>query len=88
MEHNANHIILPYCHLLVSCSLVDRCGSLGDVSHIFIYYLTNSIAYGTRRFNAAFNNPYPEPTNPITRIDTYFFNIHSNIVLLTMPRPF
>ena len=27
------------------------------------------------------NNPYPEQINPITRIDTYFFNIHSNIFI-------
>ena len=25
--------------------------------------------------------------NPITRIDTYLFKVHSNIVLLSMPRP-
>ena len=31
MEHNANHIILSFCHLPVSCRiLVDQCGSLGD----------------------------------------------------------
>ena len=33
-----------------------------------------------------FYNPYPEPNNPIPRIDTYFFNVHSNIVLPSMPR--
>ena len=26
------------------------------------------------------NNPYPELNNPIPRIDTYFYKIHSNIV--------
>ena len=26
------------------------------------------------------NNPYPEVNHPISRIDTDFFNIHSNIV--------
>jgi hypothetical protein len=26
------------------------------------------------------NNPYPEPNQPITRIDTYLFKVHSNIV--------
>ena len=31
MDHNANHIILLYYHLLVSCrSLVDQCGFLGS----------------------------------------------------------
>ena len=27
------------------------------------------------------NNAYPEPKLPIPRVDTYFFEIHSNIVL-------
>ena len=27
------------------------------------------------------NNPYPESIQPNSRIDTYFFKIHSNIVL-------
>ena len=42
------------------------------------------MAYGTRRFNAAFtrvNNPYPEPNQPNSSYDTYFFNVHANIVL-------
>ena len=39
-ERNANHIILSYCHLPVSCrSLVDRCGSLGAVSHRFNFLI-------------------------------------------------
>ena len=33
------------------------------------------------------NNPYSEPTNPIPVIDTYFFKIHSNIVLPSTPKP-
>ena len=33
------------------------------------------------------NNPYPEPNNPIPRIDTYLFKVHSNIVLPSTPRP-
>ena len=33
------------------------------------------------------NNPYPEPNILILRIDTYFFNIHSNIVFPSIPRP-
>ena len=40
------------------------------------------------------NNHYPESNQPILsqinlipRIDTYFFKIHSNIVLTSMPRP-
>ena len=32
------------------------------------------------------NNPYPERINPIPRIETYLFKIHSNIVLPSMPR--
>ena len=32
------------------------------------------------------NNSYPEPNNPIPRIDTYLFKVHSNIVLPSMPR--
>ena len=43
------------------------------------------MAYGTRRFNAAHaglsNNPYPEPNQPNSCIDTYFLLVHSNIVL-------
>jgi hypothetical protein len=31
------------------------------------------------------NNPYPEP---IPRIHTYFFVVHSNIALLSTPRLF
>ena len=31
------------------------------------------------------NNPYREPINPIPRIDTYFFKVHSNIVLPSTP---
>ena len=31
------------------------------------------------------NNPYPEPNQPIPRIDTYFFKIHPNIVLPSTP---
>jgi hypothetical protein len=33
------------------------------------------------------NNPYPEPNQPNPRIDTYLFKVHSNIVLLSTPRP-
>ena len=33
------------------------------------------------------NNPYPESIQPNSRIDTYFFKIHSNIVFSSMPRP-
>ena len=33
------------------------------------------------------NNPYPEPNQPIPRIDTYLFKIHSNIVLPSTARP-
>ena len=48
--------------------------------------ITNPMAYGTQRFNAAFTNSSPiVPTlsriSPIFRIDTYFFTIHSNNVL-------
>jgi hypothetical protein len=32
------------------------------------------------------NNPYPEPNQTIPCIDTYFFKIRSNIVLLATPR--
>ena len=49
------------------------------------------MAYGTRRFNAAINKGSPiipilSQINPIPRIDTYFFKVHSNIVLLPMPK--
>ena len=33
------------------------------------------------------NNSYPEPNQPNPRIDTYFFKIHSNIVLPSSPWP-
>ena len=33
------------------------------------------------------NNSYPEPNQPNPHIDTYFFTIHSNIVLPSTPRP-
>ena len=33
------------------------------------------------------NKAYPEPNQPIPPIDTYFFKIHSNIVLPSTPRP-
>ena len=44
-----------------------------------IKYLPNYMAYETRRLNAAIN--------PIPRFDNYFFKIHSNIVLPSIPRP-
>ena len=31
------------------------------------------------------NNPYIQPNHPITRIDAYYFKIHSNIVLQSTP---
>ena len=34
------------------------------------------------------NNPYPEQNQPNSSYDTYFFKIHSNIVLPSMPRSF
>ena len=33
------------------------------------------------------NNSYPEPNQSIPRIDTHFFKIHSNMTLLSTPRP-
>jgi hypothetical protein len=33
------------------------------------------------------NNPYPEPNNPIPRVDTYFFKVCSYIVPPPMPKP-
>ena len=49
------------------------------------------MAYGTRRFNAAFKGspiiPILSRINPIIRIDTYLFKVHSNIVLPSTPRP-
>ena len=43
------------------------------------------MAYGYRRFNAAFIRTlsFLSQINPIPRIDTYFFKVHSNIVLST-----
>ena len=32
------------------------------------------------------NNIDPQPNEPIPRMDTYFFKIHSNIVLSSTPR--
>ena len=57
-----------------------------------IYKLTNSMAYGTRRSNAAFTRalrmiPILSRINPITRIDTYLYKVHFNIVLPSTPRP-
>ena len=49
------------------------------------------MAYETRRFNAAIHKrppiiPILSRINPIPRIDTYFFKIHSNIFLPSTPR--
>ena len=33
------------------------------------------------------NNSYPVPNQPITRIDTYLFKVHSNIIFPSTPRP-
>ena len=54
--------------------------------------LTDSMAYETRRFNVPFARaqqifPILRRINPIRRIDTYLFKVHSNIVLLSTPRP-
>ena len=54
--------------------------------------LTNSMAYGTQKFNAAFTRGSPiipilSKINQIPRVDTYFFKVHSNIVLPSTPRP-
>ena len=47
------------------------------------------MAYGTRRFNAAFTSapiiPILSRINPFTRTDTYLFKVHSNIVLPSTP---
>ena len=32
------------------------------------------------------NNSYPVPNNPIPRIDTYLFKVHTNIVRLGLPK--
>ena len=42
-DSNANHIISPYYHLLISCrSLVDRCGSLGNSRpHVYFHLILN-----------------------------------------------
>ena len=66
-----------------------------DINEIVSYMsrftaaVSKSMAYGTRRFNAAFikasNIPILSRMNPIARIDTYFFKIHSNIVLPSTP---
>ena len=40
MEHNANHIILLYCHLSVSCRIVDWCDSLGSYKPQVYFFLT------------------------------------------------
>ena len=45
------------------------------------------MGYGTRRFNAAFTRPNLSRINPIHRIDTYLFKVHSNIVLPATPKP-
>jgi hypothetical protein len=43
--------------------------------------LTNSMAYGTRRFKASPIIPILSRINPVPRIDSYFFKVDSNIVL-------
>jgi hypothetical protein len=48
------------------------------------------MAYGTRKYNVAFICTLIHilsRINPIPRIDTYFFKIHSNIVFPSTPRP-
>ena len=50
-------------------------------------FLTNSMAYGTWRFNGSPILPFLSRINPITRIVTYCFKIHSNIVLSSPSRP-
>jgi hypothetical protein len=34
-----------------------------------------------------YNDPYPEPNQPIPCIDTHFFKVHSYIVNPSTPRP-
>ena len=47
-----------------------------------MHLLTNSMSYGTRKFNAAFIKtpiiPILSRINPIPRIDTYFFKVYFN----------
>ena len=50
------------------------------------------MAYGARRFNAAFTRAVPiipilSRINAIPSIDTNLFKVHSNIVLPSTPRP-
>ena len=51
-------------------------------------YLTLSMAYETRRLNAASLRALqePAPNQPIPHIDTYFFKVHSNVLLPSTPR--
>ena len=58
-------------------------------SDFMVSYITNSMAYGTRRFNAVFTKapiiPILSRINPIPRIYTNLFKVHSNIVLTSTP---
>ena len=45
------------------CWNQDVCFPHNEPKH-FLQFLTNSMTCGTRRFNAPFNNPYPEPNQP------------------------
>ena len=53
--------------------------------------ITNSMAYepgGSMPHSQELsNNPYPEPNQPNSSYDNYFFKVHSNIVLPSTPRP-
>ena len=55
-------------------------------------YLTNSMAYGTWRYNATFTQSSPiipilSWINPIPPIDTYFFKVHFDTVLFPVGLP-
>jgi hypothetical protein len=53
---------------------------------IIIIIITNSMAYGTRIHKGSPIILILSRTNPITRIDTYLFKVHSSHLRLDLPK--
>ena len=87
MEKEGKKERTRWCHPLcqIHSQLVLRVPRTENVPRSIAY--TKSMAYKTRRFNAAFTIRILIWIwiNPIPRIDTYFFKIHSSIVLPSRP---
>ena len=58
-----------------------------DIVHCDLFAITMEPGGSMPHSQGLSNTPYPEPNNPIPRIDTYYFKIYPNIVLPSTPRP-